>query len=504
MADPKLIYVPGRSGEIRDQVLRDLRLGAIDTGLVADPNTAEGSDYFLLSTALENWGMLALQNVQVHADAMNVLNATGQDLEDIRIAEGVEEIKPSKSRGRIRIETTGATTILAGQRFTYPNGQQGTVITTTVNPSNYAEIDVESVGTGSVTRLAAGETVRFSPTPVNVQTEAKVSRYYPLTGGTDFETDDRKRARILNVRRNKPAAGNWAQVRQVILDNFPGIQDVYSYPALGGPGSSLIVPIRDFDFEINDFTRVVNSADLQRMRQLIWSKFPTWADTYLRAVAEENIDVTLLVTIPDSAQAGGNGLGWFDETPWPQLVGGDSNTVAISAISADYVTVTVDAGTSTSPVAGQTNIAWWSPVDLVFYTALVLSVTGSAGAWVCVLDRPLVGEDGDGAAIGDYICPAATNMRGYGEKWIEIMRALGPGEMTADAGRLPHSLRKPNVTDEDASSITNTVFGAFKNAFPEITNIDFGYTSATAPTVPANVDLSPNVLFPRRFGVYKQ
>ena len=500
----ELIYVPGRAGEVRDQVLRDLRLGAIDTGIVSDPNTAEGSDYFLLATALENWALLSLQNVALSADDMNVLRASGVALDDIRKAEGLPEIVPSKSTGRIRIETTGATTILDGQVFIYPNGQQGEVVGTWVNPANNSEIDARSVGTGSLTRLKAGEKVRFSPAPVNVVTEAVVSRNAPLTGGTDAETDDRKRARILNVRRNRPAGGNWAHIRQLILDNMPGIQDVYVYPALGGPGSTLVVPIRDYDSDIDDFSRVVSSVDLQRAGQLVWAELPTEINAYFRAAAEEDVDATILLTIPDSATSGGNGLGWLDEEPWPPLVGGDSNTVAISAVNAAYNVITIDAGTTTSPTAGQTNVSWWSPTDLRFYTSLVTSVSGSSGAWVVTLDKPFVGKTGQGAAIGDYISPAAQNVDGYGQTWVKLMRSLGPGEMTTDTGRLPRAMRHPFITDEDPCAITNTAFASFKNAWPEITNIEYGYRSLSTPTVPASVDLAPNVLAPRRFAIYKQ
>jgi hypothetical protein len=36
----------------------------------------------------------------------------------------------------------------------------------------------------------------------------------------------------------------------------------------------------------------------------------------------------------------------------------------------------------------------------------------------------------------------------------------------------------------------------------EITDIAFGYSLLTSPTVPASVDDPPNILVPRRFAVY--
>jgi len=497
------IFIPKNADELRDQFLRDVRLAAIDTGITDEPPTQPGSDWFLLGTAVANIALIGLANTSIADDDSNVLNATGAALDQIREAEGLPEVTPSGSSGKIRPTILGSTTILNDSEIQLPNGLRIKVVGTYVNPTDGDELDVVAVDTGTATNAAGGTEVQFVSEPTNVAKSAIVSHGAPLTGGTDAETDDRKRDRILNTRRNKPAGGNWSHVRKEVLDGLGSIQDIYEYPALGGPGSSKSVPIKDFDPDNNDFSRACTSAMLNTVRGIIHGELGIPLENVVQAVANESADFTVKVTIPESSQNGGNGLGWTDVTPWPPLEGGDSGQVAVTSYTAATPLVVVDAVTATSPIAGQTHIAWWSSVDRKFYTALVTAVSGGTGAWSLTLERPLVGKNGGVPQAGDYISPAALNLGKYGTSWVNVFRKLGPGENTTDVYRLPRAKRHPFVTDEDPADINNATLLEFKSQHPEITNISLSYSPVTTPTVPASVNTAPNVLVPRRFGVYR-
>jgi hypothetical protein len=175
--------------------------------------------------------------------------------------------------------------------------------------------------------------------------------------------------------------------------------------------------------------------------------------------------------------------------------------VTITTVTSD-TNITVDAQTAVAPIASQTTIAWWSSVDRKFYTALVTGSSGSAGAWVLTLDRPLRGKGGASPQVGDYICPAAQNLDKYGTSWVDLFRSLGPGQNTQDNDLLPRSLRRPFVSTEDRQAITTTALTSMVQRHPEITDIAFGHSPTTTPTVPATVDDAPSVLVPRRFAVY--
>ncbi len=521
MAD---LYQP-RAGELRDRLLRDLRLGAIDNN-VDEPPTQPGSDWHLLATALDTVMLQNFTNVNSAEQAHDVFSATGEDLDEIRKAEGLPEIPAAGSSGKIKITVLGTTTITSGTEGTLPNGLRWRTVGTVVNPADQQEIDVESVDTGSATNLKAGETVRFATAPTNVAEEAIVSEAEPLTGGDDGEDDPRKRDRILNVRRNRPAGGNWGQLRQWGLDALGSVQDTYVYPALGGPSSEKTVVVRKFVREIGDYSRELSSAQTQVVRTYIQAKVGIPEEHVIQTAADEDLDVTILVTLPESSLAGGNGQGWTDPDPWPPLLAGDNDVVTISAVGTANDQITVTAATTVAPVAGQTHVAWWSAIDRKFRQRLVTVQTGSTGAWVLTLESPLVGDTGVGPAIGDYVCPGAFNLDAYGKAWIDLLERFGPGENTADAGRLPRALRHPFVTDEDPTDVTNTTLAQWSNGFrdpetgeplrdpdtneiilpgfPEITGFELGHANKTTPTIPATVDDPPNVFVPRNFAVYGQ
>lgn len=475
-----------------------MRLGGVAAGV--DYPTAPGSDGHILATAVANVQLLGFMNVNSAESAANALDATGEDLDRIREAEGLPEVQPSKAAGKIVITVSGATTIPGGTPGTLPNGLAFVTVGTVANPADRQAIDVELVDAGSDGNLAGGSTVSFDAPPVNVASEAVVSEAFPLRGGSDGEDDARLRQRIINARRNRPAGGNWAQLRQWALEAVPSIQDAYVYPALGGPGSTKVVPVRPFDFDLNDYSRVLGDVELQSVRSFIQSKMPVPQEVVIQAAADEALDVTLKLALPASAQAGGNGQGWADPAPWPPT---PTQAVTITSVNAGNDQITVDAATSTSPLAGLTHVAWWSALDRKFYSRLVVAVSGSSGAWVLTLESPLLGVTGDGPAAGDYVSPAAFRLDDYAMQWMTVVGGFGPGENTTDSGRLPRAKRNPFLTDEDPAELTNETISRWSRNFAEISNFSLLYSNLTAPTVPTSVATAPNVLVPRKFAIYE-
>jgi hypothetical protein len=98
------------AAELRDRFLRDARLAAIDAG-GAEPPTEPGSDWHILGTGLSGPLLLGFANINAAEQAWDVLNATGEDLDAIRVGYGLPEIPPSGSRGKIRLTIAGPTTI---------------------------------------------------------------------------------------------------------------------------------------------------------------------------------------------------------------------------------------------------------------------------------------------------------------------------------------------------------------------------------------------------------
>jgi uncharacterized phage protein gp47/JayE len=500
MALPQLNipFVPATQEQIRDAILADYRLEMIKTtGL--EPAVQPGTEAWCWATAHAGISMLEFSNIELSRDAITPLNATGQDLENWRLALGLPEVKPSPSTGKIVVSVVGTSSLADGEPFTLPNGLRGKVSGAWAGLVEGSEVDAVTVDTGSATVFDGGTPVRFVAPPLNINTAATVSRNSPLRGGLDKENDDRKRSRILNTLANKPGGGNWGQMRQIALDALASVQDCYVYPALGGPASAKVVPVRDFDPSKREFTRVMSAAALTIVRTALYNQLPDGIEVVVEAPADQPVDVALTVTIPLSSLQGGNGNGWVDQLVWPNLSG--DTKVTVTGVTSSNV-ITVSALTATAPISGQTHIVWWSPKDRKFRQYLVTAVTGGSGAWVLTLDRPLIADDGTLVATGDYISPAAVNSISYGTSWVNSLRAIGPAENTTDANRIPRAKRHPYIADQAPSDLTFLMLQSFRNGHPEVTDINWSARSATTPTVPASVASFVNVFVPQHFGIY--
>jgi hypothetical protein len=501
------LYQPANADELKSQFLRDVRLAAIDAGVV-DPPVNPGSDWDMLGGAVANISLLGFSNIDAAEGDTNVLTATGVPLDDLRKGRGLPEVPATAATGKVVVTVSlGGATIPAARELVYPNGKRCTVDTEhtySAGESGDYEIDVTATEAGTATNLAGGQIVRFKSAPTNVAENAKVSTAEPLTGGTAAESDERKRARILNDLQNRPAGGNWGQIRQWALDALGSVQDCYVYPALGGPGSAKIVLVKDFDPAALDFSRQLSSTAVAYVRDYIQARLGIPEEQVVQTAENLSVNASVLLTLPDSYLAGGNGLGWTDLAPWPTLEAGDAYRVRVTSCASPYTTMVVTAVTATAPVAGQTHIAWWSIVDKKFYTALVLSSSGGTGAWTLNLDKPLVSSDGNGPIACEYVCPPAHNLSAYGTAWVNLFRKLGPAENTADANRLPRSKRHPFISDEDPCALTATALSTLANSFPEITDYAWGYRSYSTPGIPATVASAPRVFVPAMFAVYPQ
>lgn len=491
------IYVPATAAEIRDDILTDIRLESRKYGVEAA--IQPGTDDWIWATAVANAAMLQYANIAVARDDITPMFATDEGLERWRIALGLPAVQPSPATGKIIVSVTGSATIPGGTQFVYPNGFRGQVVGTwTVTDGS--EIDVASIDRGSEANLDPGVKVRFVSPPMNVGTEAKVSGNAPLRGGMDAETTERKRERVLNASENNPSGGNWAHARQIVMNELASVANCFVYPALGGPASMKVVPLRAFDSAASEYTREMSPAALDIVRNALHRELCDAVEIVVQAAQDEPRDVSLALDLPASALAGGNGGGWTDAAPWPLPSGGATAVTVSTQHSTTEVSIS---GASGVPLVGQTHVAWWSPDDMRFRVYLVIAATHLGGTdWRITLDRPLVSSNGLYVAPGDYISPASANIEAYGKTWLRVFEGLGPGENTSEASRLPRALRHPFVSDAAQSRLGSRALKAMLDAHPEIREIAFKATPP-GPTVPASVADPPRVLVPRHLGIYR-
>ena len=504
MVDTGKLYVPKTSAEIAQLFRDDLELEALAIG-IATPPVQYGTDWWLLSEAESKLAILIVAMVQNAETNSSVLTATGAYLDLIRRAYGLPEAPPTYAVGKVKVGIeSGSQTIVDGTPIKIESVQY-TVSGTQVGVTDGQEINVISSVTGDQANKSGGTAGEFTNPPLRVKKALTVSYSVPITGGTDTESDERKRNRILNRLQNPPAGGNPGHVIEVANTVITTLSGVYIYGALGGPGTSKVVPVKTIDPDNNDFSRTLDSSALNLIRQQVQALLPSPTRNVVQASADESVDVSLAIDIPDSILAGGDGTGWLDETPWPPITTGGTGTgydfCAVTTPPTSTTQITVSSQDTTGPSAGQTQIAWWAPGDQKFRTYLVVTVSGSAGAWVLTLDRPLVDSDNTSVAAGDWICPAATHIEDYGAAWREIMGVLGPGENTSDPYRT-FAARYPSADFGAQMDLNTRLLVDLVASHASLRGAAYQYRSVTSPTVPSSVDDAPNVLVLDNFGVY--
>lgn len=483
------IYLPPNAAELRKWILDDINLDMQDAG-VEDPPTHEGTDIYIRATAFANAMLIALANIRIEASNANEQLARGTALATIRDNLGLSEIAASPATGQILPQIVGSGVVLFvdGLKFSLPSGLIGEV---DGNQSivNGQPLDVVMVDTGSKTNTAAGTQIKWVKPPVNVlQTGTVVS----LTGGSDAETDQEIRARILQRRQSPPAGGNWSHCNEIAESATSSIQKAFCYPGLGGPGSTKVVLVKSL--ESTSYSRVVSQTVIDSAKAVLDEELPSPIELVVQSSVDEPIDVALVLTIPSAA----NGNGWANTYPFPDLNSGLDAYVQVLSV-ASSTEFTISATTSIEPTDASTEIAWWNPTTQTFTTGTITSHSGSSGSWTVSVDVPFTG-----IAAGHYISPVCLNLDNYATTWIEQMNQLGPGQNTTSPCRLANdrALRYPLTNTVYPSNLTNTQLTALSEEYNEIVDVDYSYRSKSAPTVPASVATAPNTLTPRNFGLY--
>jgi uncharacterized phage protein gp47/JayE len=503
VADPEIgkLWVPESAAVVLDDLLTDVRLSMYQDGVTLP--VTRGTDSYIWNTAFANGAMMLYAQLPGISRAANPLYATGKDLDDWRRWLGLPVVGASPSAGAVRLDVTGTASVVEGTQLVLPNGKRIKVSGNWLSVTDGDEVDVIAYDKGADTNAPRGTVVRFRTAPTNVATEAKVSYERPLSGGYDEEKEERKRTRVLNRLAYAASVStcNWGGLRQLALDSMASVQDCFVYPALGGPASTKAVPVRGFDRDNHDYSRAFSSAAMALIRAYVQSKASDASQYVVQAPTEQELSVALGLTIPESRLAGGNGSGWVDPTPWPD----PSSYPVWVTTAAGNPQITINAATTTAPVDGQTHIMWFSPSTQSFYQRRVLEHSGSTGAWVITLDAPLVDDEGTPVALLDLISPAAERADSYAKGWLNIMESLGCGENISGSAIAPRDSRRPYIADgSPRSGLTTVELLDFQRDNPEITDLEYLYSSASVPTVPGTIDDPPAIFVPNNFGIYKQ
>lgn len=209
-------------------------------------------------------------------------DATGEFLLNWGLSCGISPTDETCASGYVNV--TGSGIIPNGAIMTRCDGVQYNVVGETLAPG---QVLVEAIDCGLITNSPNGTILTFNGSYPGVSTTGVVDSN-SLTGGTDAETEDEFRARVISCLANPCRTGLvsdydfWARLH-------PGVSRVCVQPKSNGPGTVKIA------FAMDDiyFDGIPAQQDVEIVQDIIEENAPLGVCAFVCAVKPEVIDVTV-------------------------------------------------------------------------------------------------------------------------------------------------------------------------------------------------------------------
>lgn len=468
--------------EVRDQLLRTIRLMHARRGRAV--NVLPGSDYFILATSMARIVVIAFANNKVALRDVSPLTASGENLHRLAKVFGVDPRPAAGASGALVVKCTGTVVIPQDFGCTAANGQRyRTSASVTVVTGDL--ISVFAADTGADTDQVAGSMVTWDSAAIGALASTATVAPGGITGGSNGDTEEQLRDRLLQRLAFPPQGGNWAQMKGWAEDASAAVESAFVYPAVRGPGSV------DLAITKAGGDRLVNPTVLALATSSVLARVPGYASVLMTGVQTQYVDVTVAAKLPLPTFAGGAGGGWHDATPWPS---DDARVVASFG-------GVLDIATTGSPSVGS-RIAFWDPAAGALVDMMVTSVIPLVGLGVRITVAPVNG----GASplwivTGMYVSAGSVQGPTYAAELRDQIARLGPGEKTASPDLLPRALRKPAPDVAAPSDLSSLLLSAITQRHPEILSLDWGVrrvsgtlTPITSPPLPLTTSDPPFIL----------
>jgi uncharacterized phage protein gp47/JayE len=470
--------------EIRDAILRDLLNYGLQYGLTF--NVLPGSEHYLQATAIANQVAIAIANNKISNDNRNFLTATGTALEDICRAYGITKRAASPSTGFILLDIAGSCSIPLLYQWTGPNGKKYIPVAAGAALVDEEPFEMRSVESGALTELAAGTVGTWDSAAIAALRPTATVDAGGISGGTDGDTDEILRRRLIERLAEQAIGGNASSVRGWAEEPTAAVEAAYVYDAPQGPGS--------YGFAVTEAggDRAPSDQVVQLAAANVFAKMPGGVITLnATSVYPEGVDIIFNTILPLPPSSGGSGGGWRDATPWPVEV------TRITTIAGAVFTV----DSTTTPVTGN-HIGVWDPIGQVMYELEIVSaITGGAGAWIFTVS----GSTSFITANDEfYVSAGAENLVTYAVTALAEIEKLGPGEKTDSAELLPRALRFPSPEVVAPYRLTSLQPAGITLEHPEIIGLEYAARYATTTTTAlTSASIPPTTADPPRILVLK-
>lgn len=421
MAVPRIasFYYPTKE-EVADQFLRRVRIGAERSGHTV--NVAVGSELWLRAQALG--GLLAhvFANNKVALTKYSPTTAEDDDATELAAQFGVEARSGAQATGPATARCSQIVIIPDGYLCTAPSGEKYEAVgPITLNPTSES-ITIRAVNAGTAGNIPEGTILTWDNASLGFLQRTLTVGSGGIVGGTDDETWEEVRSRLLLKLKSPPVGTSWAAIRDWALDATSSVARAFVYPAVRGPGTVDVCII-------GEESAVLSDAICDTVKAYVAGEMSDHADISVTSYYAEEVDVVMALRLPSSTSATGGG--WTDATPWP------SDAVRVTGQAAAVLTTSLASGAD-DPAVGTTvyihnGTTWLGPFSV--------ASTGASGGFLTVT----LNTD-PGTVTDCYLSAACESLTDYGDTLEDAFGELGPGEKTESTFILPRGARRP-LTD---------------------------------------------------------
>lgn len=205
---------------------------------------------------------------------------------------GLSRKAAAPATGLITVKGTSGTEVAVGAQFKRSDGEIYTVVETVRLSGASADVEVVSVNGGLTCNADAGTELTIVEAVAGIESKATVGAE-GLTGGTDEETDDSLRDRVLARMKQPPRAGTESDYVAWALE-CDGITRAWCYGNMPSDGCVTVYVVAD---QAGVFP---SSAMLETVQTYIDSVRPVTAKVYVVSPIKKTLDVVIEGLSPDT------------------------------------------------------------------------------------------------------------------------------------------------------------------------------------------------------------
>jgi uncharacterized phage protein gp47/JayE len=228
-----------------------------------------------------------------HGEQYIITTATGTILDRWASIWGITRKSPGTATGMATFKGVDGTVIPEGTVATRADSTEYTTISArTLGSSGEADISIQASDSGVAGNCAAGTTLTIAAQVAGLDATATVTSA-ALTGGSDAESDDDLRERLIARIQDPPQGGALTDYEQWAL-SVTDVTRAWVYPGRMGGGTVGIMFVCD---NLDDIIPTVSKV--AEVQEYIESVRPVTADVYVFAPAHHVVDFTIHVD-PDT------------------------------------------------------------------------------------------------------------------------------------------------------------------------------------------------------------